>query len=171
MGSHEPQIGDAFTVERGSDRARVVGRVVSTSAIVGPTHGCMLVYLYRGAPDGGREPRRSSAPLSGERAEPRPCLAPLSGERAEPDLRACLLLPPILTLRAPWARGYFVHEGTAPLMPGDYFERHAFRDAQGRLVDEEARPLGAADPGVPVGEWRLYDVDAIEASLRAALGE
>jgi hypothetical protein len=155
MQAHEPQIGDVFDVERASGGARVAGRVVSTSAIVGPTHGCILVYLYR---DG--------APVRGDVRRP----DRREGADANTDAtREHLLVPPILTLRAPWARGYFVHKGTAPLLPGDFFERHAFRDAQGRLVDEEARPLAVAESGVPIGEWRLFDVDAIEAALRAAL--
>jgi hypothetical protein len=138
MPPHDPQMGDIFVVERAGPH-RVVGRVVSTSAIVGPTHGCMLVYLCR---DDAPRPQREH-----------------------------LLVAPILTLRSPWARGYFVHRGSAPLLPGEYFERHTFRDPQGRLVDEEGRPVAAAQPGEPIGEGRLYDVDAIEAALRAALGE
>jgi hypothetical protein len=112
----------------------VVGRVVSTSAVVGPTHGCLLVYLFR-----------------------------------EGAAKTDLLLPPIVTTRAPWARGYFVFVRSAPLLPGDYFERHVFRDDRGRLYDEEGRPLEAAKPGEPVGEWRLFDVDGIEAALAAEL--
>ena len=38
----EPQVGDVFAV-RGR---KLLGRVVSTDAIVGPTHGCVLVYVY-----------------------------------------------------------------------------------------------------------------------------
>jgi hypothetical protein len=41
-----PQIGDVFAVRR-SSAEDLLGRVVSTSAIVGPTHGCNLVYVYR----------------------------------------------------------------------------------------------------------------------------
>lgn len=42
----EPRVGDVFEVRgRGSKR---LGRVVSTEAIVGPTHGCILVYVYAG---------------------------------------------------------------------------------------------------------------------------
>ena len=41
-----PQIGDVFAIRRPLAEA-LLGRVVSTSAIVGPIHGCTLVYVYR----------------------------------------------------------------------------------------------------------------------------
>jgi ribosomal protein S18 acetylase RimI-like enzyme len=135
MARREPQIGDVFALRRGA-AGELLGRVVSTSAIVGPTHGCILVYVYRD--------------------EPRPT-------------RDDLLLPPILTTRGAWSRGYFAHLRSEPLLPGDYFERHVFRDALGRFYDDEARPLDAPEPGEPVGEWRLLDADAIEAAVAEAL--
>lgn len=127
-----PRIGDVFAVEG----RELLGRVVSTDAVVGPTHGCVLVYVYRDA-----------------------TLA-----------RDALLVPPMLTTRAPFNRGVFAVRGSRPLMPKDYFERHAFRDAKGALFDEEERPLDAAPAGVPVGEHRLLDVDAVRESLAAAPG-
>jgi ribosomal protein S18 acetylase RimI-like enzyme len=133
----EPQIGDVFAVSR-ADGEAILGRVVSTSAIVGPTHGCALVYLYRDVPRPTRED---------------------------------LLMPPVLTTRGPWSRGYFTHVRSAPLLPGDYFERHVFRDAKGRIVDDEARPVDAAEPGEPVGEWKLWDVATIDAAIDAALAK
>src|ERR1700722_13066533 len=110
----EPQVGDVFAV-RGR---QLLGRVVSMDAAVGPTHGCVLVYIYR------------DATLS----------------------RDALLVPPMLTTRAPWYRGLFEHRGSRPLMPRDYFEQHVFRDVKGQLFDEEERPLDASPVGVPVGE-------------------
>ncbi len=138
--AHQPQIGDVFEVRRGEGDSGLVGRVVSTSAVVGPTHGCVLVYLQRDAAPAGRSPAGPA-----------------------------LLVPPLLTTRAPWARGYFVHVRSAPLLPGDYLERHVFRDARGRLYDEEGRPVAAAAPGEPVGEWRLLDVEGIEGAVAAEL--
>ena len=128
MTRHEPRVGDLFTV-RGR---RLVGRVVSTEAIVGPTHGCVLVHLYA---DG----------------------------RLSPD---ALLVPPLLTTRAPWSHGLFEHLRSEPWRthPG----RHCFQDASGRFVDELGRPLAA--PFAPVGEYRLHGVDAIEELLAQAPG-
>jgi hypothetical protein len=128
----EPRIGDVFAV-RGR---QLLGRVVATDAVVGPTHGCLLVYVYR------------DATLS----------------------RDALLVPPMLVTRAPFYRGLFEHRGSRPLMPRDYFEHHAFRDANGSLFDEEERPLDAAPPGVPVGEHRLLDVDAVSDAITAVPG-
>jgi len=54
------------------------------------------------------------------------------------------------------------------LLPGQYFEKHSFRDARGVLYDEEARPL--EEKIEPVGEWKLWEVEAIEEAIRGALG-
>jgi hypothetical protein len=132
MARREPQVGELFAV-RGR---KLLGRVVSTSAVVGPTHGCALVYLYR------------DATLS----------------------REALLVPPLLTTRAPWYRGLFEAREHRPLMPRDYFVQHVFRDAGGRLFDEEERPLDIAPVGVPVGEHRLLDVEAVTEAIAAVPG-
>ena len=123
----EPLMGDVFEV-RGSG---LLGRVVSTEAIVGPTHGCVLVYVYAGQE------------LS----------------------RDALLVPPMLTTRAPWSHGLFETRRNEPLLPGSFFDRHCFRDGV-RFVDEEGRPV--KDPAGPIGEYRLLDVDAIERALATA---
>jgi hypothetical protein len=126
----DPRIGDVFVV-RGSGR---LGRVVSTDAVVGPTHGCALVYVYR------------DDSLS----------------------RDALLVPPMLTTRAPFFRDLFELRERRPLSPGDAFEVHCFRDDAGRLLDELGRPLDAAPPGVPVGRHRLLDADAVAEVLAGA---
>jgi hypothetical protein len=127
-------VGDVFAV-RTPLADELLGRVVSTSAIVGPTHGCKLVYLYR--------------PNS-------------------KFLRSDLLVPPLLTSRSPWSRGYFAFVRSEPLLPGDFFERHCFRDERGALYDEESRPL--SDAFEPVSAWRLYeDVASIDAVIGDAL--
>ncbi|HEX8789335.1 MAG TPA: hypothetical protein VF765_00180 [Polyangiaceae bacterium] len=123
----EPLVGDVFTV-RGRG---VLGRVVSTEAIVGPTHGCILVYVYAG----------------------------------EALARDELLVPPMLTTRAPWSHGLFETVRSEPLLPGSFFDRHCFRDGA-RFVDEEGRPV--KDPTEPIGEYKLLDVSAIERALSAA---
>jgi hypothetical protein len=127
-----PQIGDVFEVPRA--RSPVLGRVVSTSAVVGPTHGCILVYLY--------------------------------GDATKPA-RDALLSPPMITTRAPWSRGTFRHLRSEPLLPGQYFEVHCFRDLRGDIYDEEGRPLESA--AEPVGEYRLWQPDAIEAVIAKLL--
>jgi hypothetical protein len=133
MTRRPPQIGDVFSVRRAVGES-LLGRVVSTSAIVGPTHGCLLAYVYRP----GSSPSRES-----------------------------LLLPPILTTRAPWSHGQFEWVRHEPLLPADFFERHCFRDALGHLYDEEGRPLATAIE--PVGEWKLWQVDTIDAAIARAL--
>ena len=128
MAPRAPRVGGLFTVAR----RRLVGRVVSTSAVVGPTHGCILVYVY------------ADARLS----------------------RDGLLVPPLLTTRAPWSRGLFEPLRAEPLLPGLALERHAFRDGRGALFDELGRPLEAASE--PIGEYRLLEVEEIETVLARA---
>jgi len=128
-----PRVGDLFTV-RGR---RLVGRVISTSAVVGPTHGSVLVYVY------------ADARLS----------------------RDALLVPPMLTTRAPWSHGLFELLRSEPLLPGAVLEQHAFRNAKGELLDEEGRPSRAGEGFGPVGEYRLLEVEAIEATLARAPAE
>ena len=125
----EPLVGDVFEV-RAAGRKRV-GRVVSTEAIVGPTHGCILVYVY-------------------------------AGDQLSRD---ALLVPPMLTTRAPWSHGLFETVRSEPLLPGSFFDRHCFRAGE-RYVDEEGRPV--KDPTEPIGEYKLLDVDAIERALATA---
>ena len=135
MSARDPQVGDVFAVRGRS----VLGRVVSTDAVVGPTHGCLLVYVYR------------DSTLS----------------------RDALLVPPMLTTRAPFLRGLFVlqlqlqRRASRPLLSGEYFEVHGFRDSAGRLLDELGRPLEAASPGAPVGSYRLLDAGGVEDALAA----
>ena len=128
----EPLVGDVFEV-RGPGRGKRLGRVVSTEAIVGPTHGCILVYVYAGHE------------LS----------------------RDALRVPPMLTTRAPWSHGLFHTVRNEPLLPGSFFDSHCFRDGD-RWVDDEGRPV--QDPAEPIGEYRLYDVAAIEKALAAESG-
>jgi hypothetical protein len=127
-----PRVGDLFTV-RGR---RLVGRVVSTSAVVGPTHGCILVYVY------------ADARLS----------------------RDALLVPPLLTTRAPFSHGLFEPLRGEPLSPGQVLPHHAFRDAAGHVLDEEGRPVKGEVGGEGVGEYRLFEVDAVEALLARTPG-
>ena len=130
---HAPHKGDLFTV-RGR---RLVGRVISTGAVVGPTHGCLLVYVY------------ANARLS----------------------RDALLVPPLLTTRAPFSHGLFEPLRSEALAPGHARVRHAFRDAAGHLLDEEGRPVQPLQDGAePVGEYRLLGVEALEALLAASPG-
>jgi hypothetical protein len=129
-----PRAGDLFTV-RGR---RLVGRVVSTTAVVGPTHGCLLVYVY------------ADARLS----------------------RDALLVPPMLATRAPFSRGLFEPLRSEPLLPGYVLAQHAFRDAAGHVLDEEGRPVkGQVGSEVErVGEYRLFEVEAVEALLARTPG-
>jgi len=133
MAHGAPRVGDLFTV-RGR---RLVGRVISTSAVVGPTHGCILVYVY------------ADARLS----------------------RDALLVPPLLTTRAPFSHGLFEPLRGESLLPGHVLPRHAFRDAAGHLLDDEGRPVKAGEGGAPVvGEYRLLSVEAVEAQLGLTAG-
>lgn len=78
--SRRPKSGDVF-VTLPPDDLFLYGRVISTEAKIGAMEGCILIYIYN---------VRSTTKL------PIPQLSPTK-----------LLLPPIMTNRLPWRRGYF----------------------------------------------------------------
>jgi hypothetical protein len=83
--------------------------------------------------------------------------------------RDALLVPPLLTTRAPFSHGLFEPLRSESLAPGHALSRHSFRDTAGHLLDEEGRPV---QPGAePVGEYRLLGVEALETLLAGAPGE
>jgi hypothetical protein len=132
MSRGAPRVGDLFGV-RGRQLA---GRVVSTHAVVGPTHGCILVYVY------------ADARLS----------------------RDALLVPPLLTTRAPFSHGLFEPLRSETLLPGHVRAGHVFRDGAGHLLDEEGRPVKGEVGAREVGEYRLLSVEALESLLAGTPG-
>lgn len=81
-----------------------------------------------------------------------------------------LLLPPLLTNRTGWTRGYFVTIRHEELQVGDLLERHCFQDTlarPARFYDENART--SLIRSEPCGVWSIASVESIDAQVEAAL--
>jgi hypothetical protein len=79
-----------------------------------------------------------------------------------------LLVPPIMTNRLPWSRGYFEtvdrREAHSQLLLNVY----CFRDSRGRYFDERGDELTA--PIEPVGERGVHSFRTIDDLVSDALG-
>ena len=137
-----PSPGDIFVLSP-IESVYLFGRVVVADASVGRMPA-ILIYVYdivRATPE-------------------TPDVSVLKPER--------LLLPPLLTNRLGWSRGFFRRTGHAPLAPDDVLAIHCFRDSRGRHFDEHSRPL--AGPVEPVGQWGLHSFRTIDDAIGDVLG-
>lgn len=139
-----PEVGDIF-VMRPPDGQFLYGRVISTTAAIGPMKDCILIYVY-------------SARSSEKRTVPEL----LSGQ---------LLVPPMMTNKLPWAKGYFEFVENRPLTPRDCLPQHCFARAwvsPPQYFDELGHQLAEATP--PVGEYGLQSFRTIDDHISKALG-
>jgi Immunity protein 26 len=136
-----PQVGDIFAVLP-PDGLFLFGRVIDTSAEVGPIKDCVLIYLYS-----VRSQDKSVAPE-------------LTREQ--------LLFSPIMTNRLPWSRGYFERIENRPLTPLDRLPQHCFKDSRGWYFDEHSNRLPG--PIEPVGIRGLHSFRTIDDEISKALG-
>lgn len=121
------------------------GRVMSTEAVAGPSMpGAILVYVYR---------YRSAVK---ELPDPR-ALAPDT-----------LLVPPMMTNRLGWSRGYFETLTNWPIGDTDVLPRHCFEDSRGRYLDEHGNQLEG--PVEPMAVYGLYSYRMIDDVVSEALG-
>jgi Immunity protein 26 len=137
-----PQEGDIFVVKP-PDGLFLFGRVIDTNArpFTVDFRG-VLIYVYQ---------VRSSVKT------PAPAL-----------LREHLLIPPKMTNRLPWSRGYFEHTENRPLSAMDVLPQHCFKDTLGGYRDQ----AGNAVPGPvePVGLFALSSYRTIDDAISEALG-
>lgn len=139
-----PVAGDLFAMQLPDERY-LFGRVVSTEAMAGPSMGgAIMIYVYR--------------PLFPSKDVP---------ERAELSVEQ-LLVPPMMTNRLPWSRGYFETVARWPLEPGDVLGQHCFRSWVGRYFDEAGNELPRAVE--PVGDYGLHSYRTIDDEISDALG-
>jgi len=140
-----PRAGDLFALQL-AESLFLFGRVVSTEAIAGPSMpGAILIYVYRPRFDSMAVPDRSE----------------LSPSR--------LLVPPLMTNRLPWSRGYFETVDHWALGPGDVLPEHCFLSAaRGRYFDEAGKELPG--PVEPVGDYGLHSFRTIDDAVSDALG-
>ena len=136
-----PVPGDVF-VYRPIGHPLYFGRVISLDADIRGMPA-ILIYLYSTA---------------SENSESIPPLRP--GE---------LLVPPILTNRLAWTRGYFRTLKNVPLTKWDVLPAHAFRTTMPPfLVDERGNPIRQAVE--PIGQYGLDSILTIDDLVSDALG-
>lgn len=139
-----PREGDVFTLSP-HPGVFLFGRVVSTDAIAGSAlTGLNLIYIY--------DTQRST-------------LDPPRDDQLSPSR---LLVPPLMTNRLPWSRGYFETLDRRELKPEDRLDAHCFRDSRGRWFDESGRELSR--PIEPVGQRGVHSFRTIDDVVSDALG-
>lgn len=136
--------GDIFALQMPDDLFSF-GRVIDTTArwTVGAKPQTVLLYIFAGR-----------------------------SEVCEPDDATLqysnLLIPPALTNRLPWSRGYFKTIGNRGFKPGERLEIHPFRESRGLVFDEFAKEMPADTP--TVGPWHLRSFRTIDDAVSQALG-
>jgi Immunity protein 26 len=119
------------------------GRVIDVDANAGGFEGSNLIYIFR-----ARSQSKSAVP---------------------PLTTSDLLIPPIMTNRLPWVRGYFELVDKGLLQLNDRLAQHCFRDAlRSWYFDEKGRQLKNAVE--PVGDWGLHSFRTIDDQISRALG-
>src|SRR5262245_6179236 len=119
-----PKVGDIFAMKP-PDGQYLYGRVISTNANPLGVGGAILIYVYR-ARSGMKE--------------------------VVPDLlRGQLLVPPIMTNKQPWLKGYFELVDNRPVTLIDRLPQHCFRSIRGWYLDELGNRL--PDAIEPVGQF------------------
>jgi len=139
----KPKPGDVFVVQLRDDEY-IFGRVIAIDADVGfKTFGNVLLYFYRA--------------FSGSK-----------GDVPEIDCHE-LLIPPVITNRLGWVRGYFETVCHRALAPEDVLEKHCFYDMVfKKYVDEYGQELPQRME--PCGQDVLHSFRTIDDELSKALG-
>lgn len=141
----EPKEGDVFCF-RPRGRGYFLGRVISIEATIKSMTHCVLIYLF----------------------------AKEYIEKVIPDqlLVGDLLVPPCLTNRLPWSKGYFETIGNRKFVPGEKLPVHCFLDV---FFKEEARYFDEfgnihSDRFDPCGIYGLGSYRTIDDAVSNALG-
>lgn len=121
------------------------GRLIHTDVNAGMGQGAQLIYVFRCRSESKELPDRT-------------------------ELRATqLLIPPMMTNRLPWSRGYFETIAEIPFEVGDVLEQHCFHDSVfDKYVDEQGTEL--AGPIEPVGRYGLGSFRTVDDAVSKALG-
>jgi len=121
------------------------GRVISTTAVIVPMTGCILIYIYA---------------------------ARSADKNLVPELyRSQLLIPPMMTNKLPWSKGYFELIASGPLNPMDRLPQHCFARtwmSPPQYFDDKGNQLNG--PISPVGEYGLQSYRTIDDHISKALG-
>lgn len=133
-------MGDIFVMQP-PDGRYLFGRVIDTNANPLGVGGAVLIYVYQTRSD------VKSPPLE--------------------LFRGQLLVPPMMTNRLPWTKGYFEHVENRPLTSMDRLSVHCFKDSRGRYFDEAGNPLSR--PVDPVGQMGLHSFRTIDDEVSKAI--
>lgn len=120
------------------------GRVISNEARAGWFDGSILSYVFRTQSESMDLPDREVLRTDN------------------------LLLPPLMTNRLPWSRGYLQTVGHLAIAPGDVLPRHCFRDTSGAYYDEFGNQLETVIE--PCGDWGLGSYRTLDDDVSDALG-
>jgi hypothetical protein len=138
----KPEAGDIFAMLPPDAGGYLFGRVIQTNANPLGVGGGILIYVY--------QPRSQ-------------------GKETVPVLfRDQLLIPPMITNRLGWSRGYFEFLEHHDLGRMDRLRQHCFKDSRGLFFDEQGSRLTTEVP--PVGEWGLHSYRTIDDEISSALG-
>lgn len=135
-----PREGDLFLMK--IQGRFLAGRVISTDANPLGVGNGILIYIFSGTVSWGEE---------------LPQLGPND-----------LLVPPIITNRQPWIRGYFETRENKPVAQEERLPVHCFRDSRGLYFNEHGERMDSARE--PVGQWGLHSYRTIDDEVSAALG-
>jgi len=135
-----PGVGDIFVMQLPSDDY-LYGRVIDTDANPLGVGGGILIYIY-----GVTSTTKHHVPEL---------------------LRGRLLVPPMITNRQPWTKGYFELVEHRPLSLMDRLPQHSFKDSRGWFFDEKGHRLPG--PVEPVGEWGVHSYRSIDDEISKAL--
>jgi hypothetical protein len=120
------------------------GRLVKTDVNAGFGPGAQLIYVFKYRSESKELPHRSEV-------------------RAER-----LLLPPLMTNRLPWSRGYFETIAEMPFEDGDVLKQHCFYSSTfDKYFDEYADEL--LQPVDPVRMYGLESYRTIDDAVSKAL--
>jgi len=135
--------GDIFVLQA-RDHEFVFGRVIRTDARHGGFEECVLVYIY--------------AAFSADKSGP-----------SELD-RDRLLIPPLLTGKYMWTRGYFEPVGSRPLEQDDVLPQHCFYSFRWgeSYYDEFNNRL--PERVEPCGSYSIYLPRGVDRDISIALG-
>jgi hypothetical protein len=136
-----PEPGDIFVMHP-PDGQYLFGRVIDTDANPLGVGGGILIYIYR---------------IRSATKTPIPEL-----------VREQFLVPPIMTNKQPWTKGYFEHLENRSLAPMDRVPQHCFKDTRGWYFDQAGNRLSG--PSEPVGQWGLHSYRTIDDEISKALG-
>jgi len=103
----QPKEGDIF-VCKPKGHEYYFGRVIATDALIGTMKNCILLYIFSVQSEEKTPPNRLSAMQ--------------------------LLIPPLMTNRLPWSRGYFETVANRSFEPGERLPVHCFREP-GRMPE------------------------------------